>query len=314
MASLAASGKTGDPLGKVKLINGNIECTTCHNAHVQAIDLVSQNFLVRDSSNAQMCLACHDPTRTMSQQVNPLAGWGGSAHAMATNKVQPLSNLGSYGTVAANACTSCHIPHNAQGPERLLRGANEQDCVGCHNGSTNLDPAIANVYAEFSKIGHPFPAGNNPHDAAEGVLLNNNRHATCADCHNGHSSNQVVTFLPPPTIRISQSGIAGISATDGTTVVNPSVNQYESCLRCHGTSTGKVSNPVFGYLPLRAVSANDPLNILPQFNATATSSHPVIHPRSSGLPQPSLLAEHDQSRWLHARPGHGHADLLHRLS
>ena len=83
--------------------------------------------------------------------------------------------------------------------------------------------------------------------------------------------------------------MAGISASDGITVVNPSVNQYENCLRCHGTSTGKVSNPVFGYLPLRAVSANDPLNVIPQFSATATSSHPVTHARSSPLPQPSLL-------------------------
>ena len=87
IAPLAAQGKTGDPLQKVKLINGNIECTSCHNAHVQAIDTLSQNFLVRDSSKAQMCLACHDPNRTISDQVNPLAGWATSAHNLATNKV-----------------------------------------------------------------------------------------------------------------------------------------------------------------------------------------------------------------------------------
>ena len=108
IASLVAQGKTGDPLGKVKLIDGNIECTSCHNPHVQAIDKVSLNFLVRDSSNAQMCLACHDPTRTMSRQVNPLVGWATSAHPLATNKVSVQANLGSYGTVAANACFSCH--------------------------------------------------------------------------------------------------------------------------------------------------------------------------------------------------------------
>ena len=288
VASLA-QGKTGDPLQKVRLINGNIECTSCHNAHVQAIDLVSQNFLVRDSSKAQMCLACHDPTRTISNQVNPLAGWATSAHAIATNKVSLQANLGSYGTVTGNACISCHTPHNALGPARLLHGPNEQDCVGCHSGGTNLTPAIPNVFAEFAKVGHPFPAGNNTHDAAEDVLLNSNRHATCADCHNGHGSQQVTTFAPPPTIRVSQNGVAGISASDGISIVNPAVNQYENCLRCHGGSTGKVSNPIYGYLPLRAVSGNDPLNVIPQFSATATSSHPVTHSRSSGLPQPSLL-------------------------
>ena len=289
IASLVAKGKTGDPLQKVKLINGNIECTSCHNAHVQAIDTLSQTFLVRDSSKGQMCLACHDPNRTITNQVNPLAGWDTSAHFLATNKVALAANLGSYGTVAGNACISCHTPHNALGPARLLHGPNEQDCAGCHSGGTNLTPAIPNVFAEFAKTGHPFPAGQNNHDAAEGVLLNNNRHATCADCHNGHGSQQVATFPPPPAIRVSQSGVAGISATDGNTIVNPSINQYENCLRCHGNSTGKVSNPVFGYLPLRAVSPNDPLNVIPQFSATATSSHPVTHVRSSPLPQPSLL-------------------------
>ena len=155
IATLVSQGKTGDPTGKVRLIDGNIECTSCHNPHVQAIDKVSLNFLVRDSSNAQMCLACHDPTRTMSGQINPLVGWATSAHAMATNKVSAQSNLGSYGTVAANACLSCHEPHNAQGPMRLLREPNEQDCIACHNGSSNLNPAHTNVYAEFAKVGHP---------------------------------------------------------------------------------------------------------------------------------------------------------------
>src|ERR1019366_7961333 len=63
VASLAAHGRTADPSGAVKLINGNIECTTCHNPHVQAKDRISQNFLVKDSSSGQLCLACHDPIR-----------------------------------------------------------------------------------------------------------------------------------------------------------------------------------------------------------------------------------------------------------
>ena len=66
VASLAANGTTADPTGAVKLIKGNVECTSCHNPHVQAKDLISQNFLVKDSSNGQLCLACHDPSRTAS--------------------------------------------------------------------------------------------------------------------------------------------------------------------------------------------------------------------------------------------------------
>ena len=50
VASLVSQGKTADPTGAVKLINGNIECTSCHNPHVQGIDRIAQKFLVRDSS------------------------------------------------------------------------------------------------------------------------------------------------------------------------------------------------------------------------------------------------------------------------
>ena len=71
--------------------------------------------------------------------------------------------------------------------------------------------------------------------------------------------------------------------------MNPSVNQYENCLRCHGTSAGKSVNAVFGYLPVRAVAAGDPLNVILEFSTTATSSHPVTHISNSALPQPSLL-------------------------
>jgi predicted CXXCH cytochrome family protein len=253
VASLVSQGKTTDPRGAVKLINGNIECTSCHDPHVQAKDPISQNFLVRDSSNGQLCLACHDPNRTMTAKVNPLAGWSTSIHATASNKTQAQANVGSYTTVAQNACLSCHMPHNAVGAPRLLRGPNEQDCLACHSGGSNISPGTMNIFAEFAKIGHPFPAGTNAHDAAESLVLNSNRHAACADCHNGHNSNQVLTFPPPPAIRASQNGVAGVNASDGVTAVNPSVNQFENCLRCHGTSAGKTVNPVFGYLPARAV-------------------------------------------------------------
>ena len=292
IASLAAKGKTGDPTGAVKLINGNIECTSCHEPHVQAKDPLSWNFLVRNSANGTMCLACHDPTRQMAGKVNPIAAWAASAHAIVTNKITPQTGLGSYTTVAQDACISCHTPHNAQGPARLLRGANEQDCIACHNAGSNITPVPPSVFAEYAtgKIGHPFPTQTNPHDAAENDLLNNNRHATCVDCHNAHASAQVLSFPAPPLIRISQTSVEGISAIDGRTVVNPAVNQYESCFRCHATSTGKAVRPMYGYLPVRVSSEGDPLNLVPQFSTNASSSHPVTHTSNSNLPQPSLLA------------------------
>jgi predicted CXXCH cytochrome family protein len=285
----------------VQLVNSNVECTSCHSPHVQSIDRLSQNFLVRDSSNGQMCLACHssDP-RTVNGQNNPLGQWTASVHAQATNKIANAPVLGSYPNVAQNACISCHMPHNSLAGPRLLRGpvpsltnvdASTQNCMTCHNGGSNITPGILNVYSEFAKIAHPYPVGTNTHDTNEAALLNNNRHATCVDCHNPHASQQVTSFASPlpPALRASQTGVTGISGTDGMTVINQASNQYENCLRCHGTSSGKQALAVFGYSPTWAVAAADPLNIIPQFLPTATSSHPVMHDRSSAFAQPSLL-------------------------
>jgi predicted CXXCH cytochrome family protein len=297
--SLASKGTTADLTGSVKLINGNVECNTCHNPHVQGKDRIAQNFLVLENTYGNLCLACHDPNRTVAGTVNPLAGWSDNIHASATNKPATAAHVGPYDTVGKNACLSCHKLHNAQGT-RLLRPATPaapsvdaatQACITCHSSGSNLTPAAPDISSELSKTSHPLPAGSvtSTHDASEPAVLNNNRHATCVDCHSPHAPRQVVTFSDPPGVRPSQINVTGVSATDGVSVLNPAVNQYENCLRCHGTSAGKQTLSAFGYAPLRAVVASDPLNIIPEFSSAAISSHPVTHDRTSGLPQPSLL-------------------------
>jgi predicted CXXCH cytochrome family protein len=296
--SVAAQGTTADPTQAVKLVNGNIECTTCHNPHVQGIDSVAQNFLVRDSSSGQMCLACHDPNRVVNGQQNLLSGWTGSIHQVATNQVANTANVGPYITVGTNACASCHMEHNAGGPARLMRPATPaapgvdaatQDCITCHGGGANISPAAPNTYGEFAKISHLLPAGTNLHDEGEPAVLTNNRHSTCVDCHSPHASNQMTVLSAPPGLRPPQAGVTGVSASDGITVLTPAVNQFETCFRCHGASAGKQILIKYGYTPTRLVFASDPLNLVPQFSTNATSSHPVVHARSSPLPQPSLL-------------------------
>jgi predicted CXXCH cytochrome family protein len=298
VASLVSQGKTADTTGKIKLINGSVECTSCHNPHVQNTDKIAQRFLATDSSNGQLCLACHDPNRMVQGKVNPLTGFSTSVHRTATNQVSPDAHAGAYATVGVNACTSCHMEHNSQSPARLLRSAVPaapgfdpvtQNCMTCHGGGTYLSPAIGNIMAEVAKVSHPLPSGRNFHDASERLVLNNNRHASCVDCHNPHGSNAEVQFTAPPAIRPPQAQATGVSALDGITPITPAANQYETCLRCHGTSVGKQTLLIFGYPPHRVVSAIDALNVIPQLATNSSSSHPVTHPRSSPLPQPSLL-------------------------
>ena len=296
--SLAATGTTADSTQSVKLIKGNVECSSCHNPHIQAVDRNSPNFLVRDNLKGALCLSCHETKpRIVNTLGNPLAQWTTSVHANSAAVVNPGSGLGGYSSVAEFSCLSCHAPHNAGAAAGLLRNPvpavpnidnTSQSCIVCHNGSPALLQPIANVFAEFAKKGgHPFATSSNIHSPGEPVVLNQNRHATCADCHNAHASNQVMTFNAAPDIRPSQNGAAGVAA-DGSSLTGAATRQYETCLRCHGNSSGKQILPEYGYLPTRAVFAGDPLNLIPQFNVTAISAHPVMRD-ATGISQPSLL-------------------------
>ncbi len=336
LPSLTSSGTTGNRA--VKLIRGNVQCTTCHEPHVQSIDPVAGDFLVMNNANSALCLACHvsEPGASVntvghsfrsqsgiigtlghapSGKFNTFTSWYKSAHERASYKISTKAHLGPYGNTKLNSCLSCHAPHKAPGAASLLTGPVEPvagmdtttaNCMSCHNGGSTISPAIPNVFAEFEKTGHPFPKGRNQHTAKESEVLNNNRHATCVDCHDPHATDQTATFAATK-IRGSQYGAIGISAADGATVVSPAEEQFETCLRCHGTSAGKQILPAFGYHPTRAISAGDPLNLISQFNTMAKSSHPVMHDSNSPLPQPSLrkymlnLDGHTQGRILGSR-------------
>ncbi len=298
---LVVSGTTADTTKSVKLINGNVECSSCHDAHNQTIDKKSPNFLVRDAANSALCLSCHTTTpRTVNSINNPLARWTTSVHATSAALVNPVSGLGGYSSLSEFGCQSCHSMHNAGGAAGLLHNPTpalpnvdntSQGCVTCHNGSNAMLQPILNVFGEYDapKKGHPYSNVSNLHTATEAAVLNQNRHATCVDCHNGHAAQATVGFGLPPAIRNSQIGVDGVSAVDGTTAIRPAINQYEICLRCHGTSTGKGTTSIdYGPLPRRTVAPPDPLNILPDFALTARSAHPLMRDRNSPYPQPSL--------------------------
>jgi hypothetical protein len=297
VSTLVASHATKD--ATVKLIDGNVECSTCHDVHNQYKDRRSQEFLVRDNTGGQLCLACHEvAARSVNGRDNNLATWPNSVHATSSTQVAPKTVLGNYTTVAEFACSSCHISHNAGGQGLLRKNPNQlqniddtsQSCLICHDGSNNLAQPILNVLAESQKVGHPFADASNPHTTGEPAILDRNRHATCADCHNSHATNPTTTFTTTGELRPSQANVSGVRS-DGT-VVPTATYQYENCLRCHSTSANKQSLPLFGYMPARGLFSGDILNVLLQFNNTAISAHPVMRD-ARNISQPSLL----QSMW-----------------
>jgi len=312
VASLSANGTTADS-ANVKLVNGNLECTTCHNPHVEAKDLTAKNFLVKDSSAGALCLSCHDPNRVLNGVTSGLAGWPQSTHATSTAPVQNLP----YGTLALNGCMNCHTDHNAAGAEWLQRGAGDQVCLNCHSatntakGSAGVRPsklfpqlvgsasslARLNIAAEYEKVGHPAsngvkPAETKPPDKSspQPQLITSNQPnlSGCIDCHNPHAVQSTSTFTQAPAIRAAQARVSGVSDKDGVSLVKPAPSQYETCLRCHGASSVKTPSAKYGYEPARTATSGVPLNLVPKFNLTARPAHPVARNRMSSFAQPSL--------------------------
>jgi predicted CXXCH cytochrome family protein len=223
----------------VRLVAGRVECTTCHDPHVPNNDSVVRMFLSRSNSNGTLCLACHDPTRA---QPNALGGWTTGSHATATNGVGASVEVGAYGTVAANACSSCHGAHQNPAGARNLKAAEEAACSPCHGG-TNVAPALLNVTAEFTKTyRHPTDTVSGAHDAAEPLPVNAARHAECPDCHNSHAASAQLGVALAPFI---QASLAGVSGYDDAGAQKSATREYQVCFKCHADSTNKVQNSTY---------------------------------------------------------------------
>jgi predicted CXXCH cytochrome family protein len=294
VSTVASAHTTKD--AAVKLIDNNVECSSCHDVHNQYKDKRNQNFLVRDNTGGALCMACHETTqtRTVNGRNNSLVSWTNSIHAKSTVQVATKASLGFYSTVSEYACSSCHVEHNATGAGLLRKNPNRpaladdtsQSCFTCHDGSDNLATPIANILADLQKTGHPYADSSNVHTIGEAVVLDRNRHATCADCHHPHESNPTTSFSSLGEVRPSQTGVPGVRV-DGT-VTQSVVYQYENCLRCHASSLNKQSLPIYGYMPARSSSIGDPLNVLAEMSLTAGSAHPVMRD-AVNVSQPSLL-------------------------
>lgn len=229
-------------------VSGQMQCTTCHDPHDNAFG----DFLVMANTRSALCVECHTETGWLiSPHSQSTASWDGTG-------LDPWPESPAA-TVADNACRNCHEAHEAVGGPRLLRFADEEmNCSACHDGSVAAED-IMSLFARISA--HPIGASTGLHDPAEPALVDV-RHVECADCHDAHGGD-----------------VGGVAL--GGAAVQPAMQSYEVCLRCHGDSPGKGAP-----LVLRQLDQN---NVRLEIQLANPSYHPIAGPgRNPDVP--SLIA------------------------
>lgn len=225
--------------GAVRLDDsGQLQCTSCHNAH----DNQFGKFLVTEPARGGLCLSCHVKD-----------GWSISSHANASANWDGKS-------VADLACQSCHVPHAAEGRERLMRSQVEENvCLACHDGLI----AARDITSEFRKFSrHPIGDTIGTHDPTEYATVNT-RHVECADCHNPHAASS--TGIPSGPLE----KIRGVNITGRE--INPILNEYQLCFRCHADSYNKPPPRT-----PRVWDGTTGTNVRLEFGTNNTSYHPVV--------------------------------------
>ncbi len=140
--------------------------------------------------------------RTVSGQNNPLSQWSDEhPRAQPATRSQTGPCWAVTRMVAQNACISCHMPHNSLAGARLLRGpvpsvnnmdSATQNCITCHAGGTNISRRpFPTCTRSLRRLRIPTRWELIRTIRTKRRLLNNNRHATCVDCHSPHASQAV---------------------------------------------------------------------------------------------------------------------------
>jgi len=212
----------------IKLENGKVECTSCHDPHTETI------MFLRTADRLQLCTSCHD-------KKDGTLLFSSSVHN-AVYSSTPVSS--SY------ACQSCHKPHNAKdmvdsaSTIQLLRGVQENLCFVCHGTRGGMTGAPVTVYGvnlgttgvalNLQSLFDTTPGynltintitryWNKSHDVVSSAQTNNGTKLECRNCHPVHgvkrdditTSNIIESLVNPDTLQpyvpTSNGGYTGTS-------------------------------------------------------------------------------------------------------
>lgn len=292
---------------EVKLDSGGkVQCTSCHDPH----GTVFPKFMVASLENGGLCQACHDKrywNTNPTVHSTSTATWNG-------NGINPWhEDMGTAGfsddTPQVQSCLACHSSHKGASGKTLLKGTNpgtmqvegeEWTCLNCHNGNA----ASKDVGGQFNyTYKHDVKGTSGLHVASRSAAgdparetaanLGTNRHAECADCHNGHgakSGSHAVGGVNGNIIGANILGSWGVKPTWAPagnpsttytvvdfTSLNPGTDNLEGymCVKCH-------SYYAYGSLPPNVPSGNANGALVLQsdptadFNVNNMGFHPVF--------------------------------------
>lgn len=233
----------------IKLQNGRVECTSCHDPHTETI------FFLRNGDRLLLCVSCHD-----KKDGNVL--FDNSVHKVVYSS-SPVSS--SY------ACQSCHKPHNSKdmvnsaSTKQLLRGVEEDLCFVCHGTRGSMVGAPVTVYGVNlgttgrnlnlqtifdTTAGYLVTSGtitryvNKSHDVVSSAQSGNNTKLECRNCHGVHgvkrddiTTNTIIdSIINPDTLQPFQpsTNTPGYTGTSIYWKKFYQIDQY--CAICHDGS------------------------------------------------------------------------------
>ena len=174
-------------VGAGGLKEGQVQCATCHDPHLNKSKFLRLNRLQANNAptgsfskdNDIICLACHTKMESWAKSAHADVGVADEAY---TASAAALRGFPAGTQVWQASCLNCHDSHTVQGSRRLLR-----------EGVNGLDADLSTVATGDPAAGAVFRPGFSSQavDGTDGNNLTSAVENTCFQCHRPSTDSQV---------------------------------------------------------------------------------------------------------------------------